>query len=208
MPIRELSEVSEGRIALWHITEDESFLADQLKPLTYPKEVISPQKRLEWMCGRLLIRHLVDSMGLQFHGIEKDNYGKPFLKNLNHHISLSHSYPYVAAQIDPSHSVGIDIEQPKEKLLRVAPRVLNSAELENAGTDIIKHCIYWSAKEALYKIYGKRGLLFTNNLSIQPFELKKTGPLKGLISTEGGSVFAELQYIVHKDYVLVYSKTH
>ncbi|MEQ8362733.1 MAG: 4'-phosphopantetheinyl transferase superfamily protein [Cyclobacteriaceae bacterium] len=207
MPIKDLKGVNTGKIALWHITEDESFLADQLKPLACPTEIISPQKRLEWLSGRLLIRYLVDAMGLTYHGIDKDRFGKPFLKNIDHHISLSHSYPYVAAQIHPSHSVGIDIEQPKEKLLKVAPRILSPTELKNAGSDITKHCIYWSAKEALYKIYGKRGLLFTNNLIIQPFELKETGHLKGCIKTDGHSVFAELQYIVHKDYVLVYSKT-
>ncbi|MBZ0245621.1 MAG: 4'-phosphopantetheinyl transferase superfamily protein [Cyclobacteriaceae bacterium] len=207
MPLIDLNGVNTGKIALWHITEDESFLADQMKSVSCPEEIINPQKRVEWLSGRLLIRYLVDSIGLTYHGIEKDRFGKPFLKSLDHHISLSHSYPYVAAQIHPSHSVGIDIEQPKEKLLRVAPRILNAVELENAGSDITKHCIYWSAKEALYKIYGKRGLLFTNNLSIEPFDLKETGYLKGWIQTEGNNVLAELQYIVHKDYVLVYSKT-
>lgn len=208
MPLIDLNGVNTGKIALWHITEDESFLADQLKPVSCPGEIISPQKRVEWLSGRLLIRYLTDAMGLTYQGIVKDRFGKPFLKNLDHHISLSHSYPYVAAQIHPSHSVGIDIEQPKEKLLRVAPRILNAVELENAGSDITKHCIYWSAKEALYKIYGKRGLLFTNNLSIEPFDLEETGYLKGCIKTEDNSMLAELQYIVHKDYVLVYSKTH
>jgi phosphopantetheinyl transferase len=208
MPAKDLNGVTKGRVALWHITEDESFLANQLKPESFPKEIISPHKRLEWLSGRLLIQHLVNSQGLTYQGIEKDRFGKPFLKNIDHHISLSHSYPYVAAQIDPSNSVGIDIEQPKEKLLRVAPRILNPSELKNAGSDITKHCIYWSAKEALYKIYGKRGLLFTNNLSIQPFDLEETGQLKGWIKTDGASVLAELQYIVHKDYVLVYSKTN
>ncbi|MEP2668222.1 MAG: 4'-phosphopantetheinyl transferase superfamily protein [Cyclobacteriaceae bacterium] len=207
MPVKELNGASKGKIALWHITEDENLLSDQLKPLLCPKELVSPQKRLEWLSGRLLIRHLANSLGLSYQGIEKDIFGKPFLKNLDYHISLSHSYPYVAAQINPSHSVGIDIEQPKEKLLKVAPRILNPVELENAGTDIIKHCIYWSAKEALYKIYGKRGLLFNNNLSVEPFELEETGLLKGWIKTGENNVFAELQYIVHEEYVLVYSKT-
>ncbi len=207
MPVKELNAANKGKVALWHITEDENLLSDQLKPIQCPKELVSPQKRLEWLSGRLLIRHLANSLGLYYQGMEKDKFGKPFLKNLDYHISLSHSYPYVAAQINPSHSVGIDIEQPKEKLLKVAPRILNPVELENAGNDIIKHCIYWSAKEALYKIYGKRGLLFTNNLSVEPFDLEETGHLKGWIKTEENNVFAELKYIVHEEYVLVYSKT-
>ncbi|GAB1444547.1 MAG: 4'-phosphopantetheinyl transferase superfamily protein [Cyclobacteriaceae bacterium] len=207
MPIIDLNGVNAGKIALWHITEDENTLSNELNPIYFPTEIISPQKRLEWLAGRLLLRHLVDSSGLTYHGIEKDKFGKPFLKNHDHYISLSHSYPYVAAQINSSHSVGIDIEQPKEKLLRIAPRILDPTELENAGDDITKHCVYWCAKEALYKIYGKRGLLFTNHLRLQPFELKEKGDLKGWIEADGIKIFAELQYIVTEDYVLVHSKT-
>ncbi len=207
MPIIDLNGIGTGKIALWHITEDENSLSNQLKPIYFPTEIVSPQKRLEWLAGRLLLRHLVSSSGLIYHGIEKDAFGKPFLKNNTHHISLSHSYPYVAAQIHSSHPVGIDIEQPKEKLLRIAPRILDATELENAGDDITKHCVYWSAKEALYKIYGKRGLLFTHHLKLQSFELKEKGDLIGWIEAEGTKVFAELQYIVTKEYVLVYSKT-
>ena len=36
-------------------------------------------------------------------------------KNHSNPISLTHSFPYVAAQIDKQQSVGIDLEQPKEK---------------------------------------------------------------------------------------------
>lgn len=192
---------------MWHITESEHVLAGLLAPVNCPPNIANPQKRLEWMAGRLLLRHLAGASGLDYHGIEKDGFGKPFLKNHHHHISLSHSYPYVAAQLSPARPVGIDIEQPKEKLLRIAPRILDKTELENAGANITKHCIYWCAKEALYKIYGKRGLLFTHHLKLQPFELHEKGELLGWIETDGHRLYAELQYLVAPEYVLVYSKT-
>ncbi|HCR53330.1 MAG TPA: 4-phosphopantetheinyl transferase [Cytophagales bacterium] len=207
MPLQYLNGVQNGKIALWHIIEDEDTLSEMAHLDTCPTEIVSPQKRLEWLAGRLLIRNLVESAGLPYHGIQKDEFGKPFLKKHSHYISLSHSFPYVAAQIHPSASVGIDIEQPKEKLLRIAPRILEASELENAGDNIIKHCVYWCAKEALYKIYGRRGLLFTNHLRLQPFELKEKGNLQGWIDANGTRVFAELEYIVTKDYVLVHTKT-
>ncbi|HEY5692353.1 MAG TPA: 4'-phosphopantetheinyl transferase superfamily protein, partial [Cyclobacteriaceae bacterium] len=167
--------------------------------------IISPQKRLEWISGRILIQNLAVSANIPFHGIHKDEFGKPFLRKSTHQISLSHSYPYVAAQIHPDRSVGIDIEQPKQKLLKIAPRILDAIELEDAGTDIVKHCIYWCAKEALYKVYGKRGLLFTNHLHIKPFTVKESGKLKGWIDANESPSFVDLCYIVTKDYVLVYS---
>lgn len=207
MPLQELNSFKNGKIALWHITEDEPELSKMLKLEACPENIVSPLKRLEWICGRLLLQHLVNSSGLQYQGVLKDEYGKPFLKNTDYHISLSHSYPYVAAQFHYGSSVGIDIEQPKEKLLKIAPRILDKDELENAGTDIVKHCIYWCAKEALYKVYGRRGLLFTRHLHLKPFELTEAGDLQGWIETNGNQILVDLYYIVTKDYVLVHTKT-
>ncbi|MCB0487196.1 MAG: hypothetical protein KDC99_01905 [Cyclobacteriaceae bacterium] len=142
MPLVHLKESSLRGVALWHITESE----DELKSLAlneeWPEDIVSPLKRLEWLSGRILIGSLAKHQGIQYSGIVKDQFGKPFLKDSAYQISLSHSYPYVAAQIHPSLSVGIDIEQPKDKLLRIASRVLDPIELEDAGTDIVKHCIY------------------------------------------------------------------
>jgi len=208
MALQDLKMIGSGKVAIWHIIEDETQLTNDLGGENCPKEIISREKRLEWLAGRILLKQLTESSGLVYDGVIKDEFGKPFLKNHPHQISLSHSYPYVAAQIHPTISVGIDIEQPKEKLLRIGPRILDSSELENAGNDIVKHCIYWCAKEALYKINGKRGLLFTNHLHVNPFDLKDHGDLQGWIEADGRKEFAELHYIVTKDYVLVHSKTN
>lgn len=191
--------------ALWFITEQESELSDvsgEIVDLT----IVSYTKRLEWLAGRALVKTLVEHCGLEFHGINKDEFGKPFLRNHSYPISLSHSYPYVAAQIDSLHDVGIDLEQPKLKLLNIAQRVLSPTEFEDAGTDVVKHCIYWCAKEAMYKSYGKRGLHFSDHLLVAPFSLMRNGDLKGKIIANGKSKELELTYSVQPDYVLVHTK--
>lgn len=193
--------------ALWYINEDEKTLSQAALPDVCPEDIVSPFKRLEWLAGRLLIRTLVEKAGLIYKGLYKDKFGKPFLCEYDHSISLSHSYPYVAAQLDQFHPVGIDVEQPKEKLLKIAHRVLNEEEIKDAGTNIQKHCIYWCAKESLYKIYGKRGLAFSEHMSIQPFELGQNGDLKGSFSVDGVDQFVNLEYSLDKDFVLVYTKT-
>jgi len=191
--------------ALWFITEQESELSEVSGEII-DSTIVSYTKRLEWLAGRALIKTLVENCGLEFLGIEKDQYGKPFLRKHPYPISLSHSYPYVAAQIDSMHEVGIDLEQPKSKLLSIAHRVLAPTEFKDAGTDVVKHCIYWCAKEAMYKSYGKRGLSFSNHLLIAPFELMRNGDLKGKIISNGKSKEKELSYSVQPDYVLVYTK--
>ena len=205
MPSQDLVALQQGHVALWRITETEEVLVALAQPEQCPEQIVSIHKRLEWLAGRILIRQLAKASGLEYKGIYKDEFGKPYLRDERHHISLSHSYPFVAAQINPNHSVGIDIEQPKEKLLRIAPRILDKEELANAGDNIEKHCIYWCAKEALYKVYGRRGLLFTHHLKVLPFEMQPEGKIEGIINPEGEKIAVNLQYFVKKEFVLVYS---
>ncbi|KXK28902.1 MAG: 4'-phosphopantetheinyl transferase [Bacteroidetes bacterium OLB12] len=191
--------------ALWFITESEETL-QAIGGVTMDDSISSYTKRVEWLAGRALVKELVEQCGLDFYGIKKNEFGKPALINHPHHISLSHSYPYVAAQIDLHLEVGIDLEQPKSKLLNIAPRILSSAELADAGEDILKHCVYWCAKEALYKSYGKRGLHFADHLLVKPFELARMGDLQGSIEINGFSRQLPLQYRIQPDYVLVCTK--
>jgi 4'-phosphopantetheinyl transferase len=207
MPLLKIENTSkESGWAIWSIEESEqelSFLSFE----QCPEEIISPLKRLEWLAGRVLIKTLLERNSLTYSGIHKDEFGKPYLRDLPHHISLSHSYPYVAAQLDMNQSVGIDLEQPKEKLLAIASRVLSEIELEDASIDLRKHCLYWCAKEAMYKIYGKKRLHFSNQLNVAPFELQLAGFLKGTITVNDQKQNVDLIYQIEPNFVLVYTKT-
>jgi 4'-phosphopantetheinyl transferase len=126
-----------------------------------------------------------------------------FFKNNPYQLSLSHSYPYVGALIDKNKSVGIDVEQIKSKLLKIAPRVLHPTELKDAGDNEIKHCIYWCAKEALVKIYGKKDLVFAENLIIKPFTLQNQGNISGRIIVNSTETTIPLYYEVHNGFTVV-----
>ena len=206
MPLSKIETLGTDQAwGLWNIDEPEPDLS-YLSFETCPDDIIHPQKRLEWLAGRVLIRTLVEHINLPYEGIRKDEFGKPFLKTHPHSISLSHSYPFVAAQIDRNQSVGVDVEQAKEKLRQVGPRVLAAEEVDDAKGDLIKLCIYWCAKEALYKIYGRRNVLFSDHLRIQPFALANKGILTGLISVPPVKIVARLGYRVTEEYVLVYTE--
>src|SRR5690606_11697443 len=110
-------------------SEDEPTLSAQLEGETVPVDLTNPLKRLEFLAVRVLLKKLLEEWKLDYPGLRKDNFGKPFLRGMDLHISLSHSYPYVAAILHRNSNVGIDLEQPKAKLLRIAPRVLAADEL-------------------------------------------------------------------------------
>jgi len=191
--------------ALWHLEEDETVLQDIVSREPMPDTITNPTKRMEWLGGRVLTKVLMSALGLPFRGITKDEHGKPFPTGHPHQLSLSHSYPYVGALID-THTAGIDLEQPKEKLLRIAPRVLHAGELADAGTDVVKHCIYWCAKEALMKVHGKKDLIFAENLIIEPFERKHEGDITGNILVRDSKQSIPLHYIVYPTFVVVLTK--
>jgi phosphopantetheinyl transferase len=202
MPLKEIHQTgNQSGWAIWHIEERQEQLINKIIGEA-PPEISHDQKRMEWLAARHLVLSLSNHLGLRFFGIRKDAFGKPFLEKYPHHLSLSHSFPYVAAQIDYYQPVGIDIEQPKAKILKIAPRIFSAIELADAGNNVIKNTVYWCAKETMYKIDGQGGLHFSSQLNVAPFLLQEEGSLRGTISS-AQPVKVNLEYCIEPDYVLV-----
>lgn len=206
MPIEKIVLDHQRAWALWQISEEEEALAAQMSQEPVSPAITNTQKRREWLSARILVKEMMTALGASFQGIIKDAFGKPFLNGYPYQLSLSHSFPYVAALIDKSEPVGIDLEQPKEKLLKIAPRILHPEELLDAGNDILKHCIYWCAKEALVKVHGKKDLTFAENLLIDPFFLENEGDIVGRIVVNNTASVVPLHYSVNPNFILVFTK--
>lgn len=207
MPLEKIVLKRDRAWALWKITEDEASLAEKINAFGEISETITnPNKRLEWLAGRVLVKEVMESMDLSFRGITKDQYGKPFPMGYDYHLSLSHSYPYVATLVDKIESAGIDLEQPKEKLFRIAHRIFHPDELRDAGNNLTKHCIYWCAKETLIKVHGRKDLVFAEQIIVEPFRLNDKGDLRGRIITGGTETVISLHYVVFPNFVLVLSQ--
>jgi hypothetical protein len=78
--------------------------------------------------------------------------------------------------------------------------------LLDAGNDETKHCIYWCAKESLVKIYGKKDLVFAENLEIMPFNLKTAGDITGKIIINDTKTTVPLYYQVYTGFVVVFNR--
>ena len=188
MPQLKIELLSENTSwALWQVEENLEELWQILNPspeAQFEYHLIHhPQKKLEWLASRLAIKNLVEYSGVNFQGIYKDAFGKPHLYHCPYHISIAHCFPYAVGALHRTQPVGIDIERPQEKLLRIKDRFLNNTEAADAGVDLNLLCQYWTGKEVLYKIYGRKKLIFRDHIQVQ-LNNGATDISKGLITFE------------------------
>ena len=207
MPLLHHNKVNNDcSLNVWLITETERELVAELHSYPYLEElatITNPVKRKEWLAARAALIDLIILHNGKMQEIKKDDHGKPFLHH-SQYISLAHSYPYAASIFHKSLKAGIDIEQVQPKLIKVAARFLNPDELNHTAADPDTTCIYWTAKEALFKMYGRKKCSFREHLHIFPFQPKPSGCLQTQVTIENKTYRHQVNYYKLQDYYISY----
>jgi len=199
MPLVKLEKINSNSFwCIWEITETEEQLKKQVylsvEGLREIAGISHPIKILERMASRACVQELVRQTGKAYHGLYKDEHDKPYLIDLDYYISISHSYPYAVGILHKLLPVGIDIEKPVEKLGRIAHRFLNDEEFEDSNGELKKLCVYWTGKEAIYKLNGRTGLSFKKDIHVYPFSLYKRDAIRSEFSNKEGKTRLALNY--------------
>lgn len=156
------------RIALWQCTETADELSALLPSHAGDEEektkLRHPKRALEWYGSRAALR-----IGLKTEETVHylDN-GKPFLAGSA--MSLSHCLPITGALTHPEFA-GMDIQASDPKLEKIKEKFAHPKELDFAlksADSLDALTILWSAKEALFKVYGQEKA-FADQLRIDPF---------------------------------------
>jgi len=194
-------------VGIWEINDTVEYLLSQLK-LSKDEEDLykrfqTSKRRLHWLSYRVMIHQLLKKK------TEKICYninGKPYLLNGSYHISVSHSGKF-SAVIFSNNFVGIDIEKIKPGIEALSDKFMSKIEMQQIEKKHITEqlYIYWGAKEALYKLYGSKNLIFKNNILIQGFPYQQEGTLQGKILTSDFEKNYLLYYQQIEDYMLVYA---
>ena len=189
MPLTFLENINtDTAIGLWKITESPEDLMARLQLKEHELKLLSSlskeKRNLHWLATRVLLRKMLNTN--QYIDCQADENGKPILINHPHHISLSHSYEYAAVMVSETKKVGIDIEIIKEKIERVKNKFLNNQELSfiNPDHQIEQLYVCWCAKEALYKLNGKKETSFKNHIHLEDFVYREKGSLSAKIEKE------------------------
>ena len=194
-------------IAVWHITEPLGFFVDAVKLSPTESEhfqrFIPELRKKHWLAYRLLLNMLSGQQNI----IIYDTNGKPSISGSNIHISVSHSGDYAAVIISKTAAAGIDIEKITPRIEKVFDKFMNEDEINGMdATHRLEYMyVYWSAKEALYKLYGKGNLDFRKDMNIPAFNYSPPGIINATLITETLQTLHTLYYEQLNDYILVYT---
>lgn len=157
--------------------------------------------------NKMLYEMLYAATNLQFDLIY-DECGKPWIPNSKTGFSLSHSNNFIAVILSESYNPGIDTESLRPSLEKIVPRLLHKSErdfLESCSDRQMALQFIWGAKEAVYKSWGKRGLIFAEDMVLEPFQTTGNDQLKCHFKKDGLHWIYSLQAIAFPGNYLVFT---
>ena len=158
-------------IYVWKMT---SSYEDQIKnPLLNSAELISAKelknekRKKEFLSSRIALKKIFNKeLELKHH-----TSGKPFIKEAKH-LSISHSSNFLALAFGDE-NIGIDIEKPQNRLVKLMPKVLSEIEFiefkKEPSMDLA--CKVWGAKEAILKYVGDKNLNYKEDIKVKNIHL-------------------------------------
>ena len=201
---------ADTEFALWKLEEKAEDLYNQLQlndqEKAYVEQLSHGKRHLHWLGTRVLLRKMLNTD--EYIDCQVDEHGKPYLVHLPYHISLSHSFDYAAVMMSKTRPVGIDIEQVKQKVERIAHKFMRPAEMKfiNDPDKIPQLYVCWCAKEAVYKCYGQKEISFADNISLEPFNFAKDGRVNAHLNKGPVALDYKVDYLQYEDYMIGYVK--
>jgi len=193
------------RLAIWNTEES---VADLCRTLDYPFPALPDRvesRQKEWLAIRILLKRLLELNTIPV--LVYDEMGKPSLPGSPYAISISHTKNYVGILLSRSDACGLDLEIIHPRIKKIAGRFLSDEEQQhwNPDSPLPELYIVWGAKEVLYKIYGKGGIVFKEHLHVEPFSIQVEGIVKAGIEIENYSKLHEVRYKQIGELILTYA---
>lgn len=142
-----------------------------------------PEKKMEFAASRYLKHHLFGEANIEY-----DSTGAPEIKGVGF-ISLSHCNSHIVLATCVEHLIGVDIEEVREKAVRLAPKFITPNErLFFDATNSTDMSTLWSLKECLYKLSDRKKLIFKLDILVS----KRDGKFFGTIKKTSGIYEYEL----------------
>ncbi|WP_165779195.1 4'-phosphopantetheinyl transferase family protein [Brumimicrobium salinarum] len=159
-----------GPVSVFLLYYDD-FVTEQHLHNLLPKEQLRleqfshPSRKREYVATRVL-----RTMHFGNEPILYSDIGAPYVKGEGF-ISISHANHVVGMAYCKDFQVGLDLEPIHEKVMRVKHKFLSAEETRLTNTQSVEEMIkVWSGKEALYKLAGRKKIIFAENLLLSPID--------------------------------------
>mgnify|MGYP003536466975 FL=1 len=195
MPLIKSIKSDNSFTGIWHLTESTNMLSQMLRfygKYNLPGHYTHQRRIAEWYAVRLILHEILPEKHFD---IFYNEYGKPFLAAPEGFISISHTHGFVGVLFHRYNNCGFDMELLDRSVVSISHKFVRNDEtsflLDNPQQ---KTLMLWSAKEVIYKIYGKKSLDFKDNLRILPFEYQQQGEIKGQLILNNDICSYDIQY--------------
>ncbi len=154
-------------------------------------------RQCEFVATRILRHRLFG-----FEHIHYDEHGAPYIDNEGF-ISISHAPGVVGIALCKDFKIGLDLEPKRNKAKKLFPKFLSTneiTELDVASEDEMTTA--WSLKEVLYKLAGRKQIIFKTDLLI---EKVAANHWSGTIINPDEKIKVELTTFVRNDLIICVS---
>ena len=140
-------------------------------------------RKEEFVATRILRTEIVGKKEIQYSEI-----GAPFL-NDSDFISISHTTEIVGIAIS-SYKVGFDLEPIRNKAKRLKDKFLHDEEVKALDVESdLEMTTVWSMKESLYKLAGRKKIIFKDELRL----IKNEKDWSGIIYNENETIHTQMK---------------
>lgn len=159
---------------LIHLNNSEIHLLyyNEYDPYTYLDQLTEAEKeryftffhikrKREFVATRILRHRLFG-----FEHIHYDPHGAPYIENEGY-ISISHAEGVVGIAFCKDYKIGLDLETVRDKASILSSKFLNEQEKKQFNSeDPFEMTRIWSIKEVLYKLAGRKEIIFKTDLLV------------------------------------------
>ena len=154
-------------------------------------------RQCEFVATRILRHRLFG-----FEHIHYDEHGAPYIENEGF-ISISHSPGVVGIALCKDFKIGLDLEPKRNKAKKLFPKFLSKNEIEELDVESEDEMTTaWSLKEVLYKLAGRKQIIFKTDLLI---EKVAANHWSGTIINPDKKIKVELTTFVRNDLIICVS---
>jgi len=155
------------------------------------------KRQCEFVATRILRYRLFG-----FEHIHYNEHGAPYIENEGF-ISISHAPGVVGIALCKDFKVGLDLEPKRNKAKKLFPKFLSKNEIEELDVESEDEMTTaWSLKEVLYKLAGRKQIIFKTDLLI---EKVAANHWSGTIINPDEKIKVELTTFVRNDLIICIS---